>query len=501
MATPPASALRQPGGAKRAAVATKSKPLSLVATQIVEKAVKEDVTVAALSLLASGDPGFAARVLSIVNSAAYGMGRNISEIGRACAMLGVRGLRNIALSLVLGDMVPTGQDGTVLLTISIRRAVAARLLAGAVGNVALDDAFTMGLFMELGLLCHARVDLAAAGQIARMPAAHRPVVERTFGIVEHAQVGAELGRTMHLPEEVLAAVLHHHDAELPAAPLARIAWAAERVAGAWEGGDVARVRDDALAAILALGVSAEAADGILRELPGLVTSAASGFDRAIDVQADLERLASDAHAQLVELNNGYEQLVRRLESLLKEKDALAVELGRANAELESLATTDALTGLLNKRAFTQALQRDLARAVRAGSALAVLVMDIDFFKVVNDTFGHPAGDAVLAKVGDILRAGVRTGDVAARCGGEEFMVILPGSDAEGARKLADRLRVALESAVIPGPKGPMRVTASFGVSHAGGAASITSCEELIARADAALYEAKRSGRNRVVIAK
>ena len=200
---------------------------------------------------------------------------------------GSGGLRNIALSLVLSDMVPTGQDGTVLLTISLRRAVAARLLAGAVGTVALDDAFTMGLFMELGLLCHARVDLAAAGQIARMPAAHRPVVERAFGIVEHAQVGAELGRTMHLPEEVLAAVLHHHDGELPAAPLSRIAWAAERVAGAWEGGDVARVRADALASILALGVTAEVAEDILRELPGLVTSAASGFERTIDAQADI----------------------------------------------------------------------------------------------------------------------------------------------------------------------------------------------------------------------
>ena len=472
-----------------------------MATQIVEKAVKEDVTVAALSLLASGDPGFAARVLSIVNSAAYGMGRTISEIGRACAMLGVRGLRNIALSLVLSDMVPTGQDGTVLLTISLRRAVAARLLAGAVGTVALDDAFTMGLFMELGLLCHARVDLAAAGQIARMPAAHRPVVERAFGIVEHAQVGAELGRTMHLPEEVLAAVLHHHDGELPAAPLSRIAWAAERVAGAWEGGDVARVRADALASILALGVTAEVAEDILRELPGLVTSAASGFERTIDAQADLQRLATDAHAQLVELNNGYEQLVRRLEALLAEKDALAVELGRANAALESLATTDALTALPNKRAFTQALQRDLARAARAGTGLAVLVMDIDFFKVDNDTFGHPAGDAVLAKVGDILRAGVRTGDVPARCGGEEFMVILPGSDSEGAHKLAERLRLTLESAVIQRANGPIRVTASFGVSHVGGAALSISSDELIARADAALYEAKRTGRNRVVIAK
>lgn len=481
-------------------MAAKTKPLSLVATQIVEKAVKEDVTVAALAQLASSDPAFAARVLSIVNSAAYGMGRTISEIGRACAMLGVRGLRNIALSLVLSDMVPTGQDGTILLTISLRRAAAARLLAGAVGNVALDDAFTMGLFMELGLLCHARIDLAAAGQIARMPAAHRPVVERAFGIVEHAHVGAELGRTMHLPDAVLAAVLHHHDATMPAEPLARIAWVAERVAGAWEGGDVTRVRADALAAILGLGVTAEAAEEMLRELPGLVTSAASGFERTIDVQADLERLAADAHVQLVELNNGYEQLVRRLETLLKEKEAMAAQLSRANAELEALATTDALTSLANKRAFTQALHRDLARTERSGSSLAVLALDIDFFKKVNDTFGHPAGDAVLAKVGDILRAGVRTGDIAARCGGEEFMVILPGSDSEGACKLAERLRVAIESALIPGPQGPIKVTASFGVSHAKGAAFPTA-EQLVAGADAALYEAKRGGRNRVVMAK
>jgi two-component system, cell cycle response regulator len=498
MAAAPATPVRTPS--KGAPANGKGKPLSLVAAQIVEKAVKEDVTVAALSALAIGDPGFAARVLALVNSAAFGMGRTISEIGRACAMLGVRGVRNIALSLVLSDMVPTGQDGTVLLTVSVRRAVAARLLAAAVKTVPLDDAFTTGLFLELGLLSHARLDLPGAAQIARMPAAHRPVVERSFGIGEHAAVGAELGRTMHLPETILEAVLHHHDAQLPAAPLARIAWAAERVAGAWEGGDSARVKADADAAMLALGIAPELAGEILRDLPGLVTSAASSFDRRIDVQTNLEQLAVDAHAQLVEMNNGYEQLVRRLEALLQEKEALARQLGRANADLANMAATDSLTGLANKRAFDQSLRRDLSRTERAGQNLALLVMDIDFFKAVNDTHGHAAGDAVLAKVGAILRAGVRVGDVAARCGGEEFMVILPDSDAAGACKLAERLRGAVESAVIPGPTGAIRVTASFGVGHVEARGASAKGAELVERADAALYRAKRSGRNRVVAA-
>jgi diguanylate cyclase (GGDEF)-like protein len=472
----------------------------VIAPRIVQEAVSPDVSVSDLATLATSDPGFAARVVSLVNSASFGLGNRVSDIRQACMLLGVRGLRNVALSLIVGDMVPLGADGNALLTISLRRAAAARLIGEALGERALDDAFTAGLFLEIALLARARDDLAGAAQVARMPAAHRPIIERSFGFADHAKAGAKLAGDMQLPQSIVEAVARHHDPVAPAAQFAKIMWAAERVAAAWEGGDVERIRDDARRALTSVGVPGAKIEGIFQRVPEILTNAAVTFDRPVDAQSDLDQLAVDAHAQLVELNDGYEELVRRLEALLVEKETLAEDLRRANAELANLATTDALTGLPNRRAFTEALARDLARAARAGTPLSLIMVDVDHFKSVNDTYGHQSGDLVLAKVAQVMRSCMRTGDVPARFGGEEFIAVLPGAVKEGAKVVADRIRIALESTDIACAGTTIRVTASFGVAMVRGPGCRDGADRLVAGADAALYEAKRSGRNRVVMA-
>src|SRR5262249_47330965 len=157
------------------------------------------------------------------------------------------------------------------------------------------------------------------------------------------------------------------------------AWVAERVASAWEGGDLARVRVEACESLAQIGVPRVGADGLLRRIPEVLADTANGFQRTLGEQVDLDRLATDPHAQLVELNNGYEQLVRRLEALLKEKDTLALELQQANEELATLAATDPLTALPNKRSLMSALARDLALADRNRTSLALVILDVDFF--------------------------------------------------------------------------------------------------------------------------
>ncbi len=169
------------------------------------------------------------------------------------------------------------------------------------------------------------------------------------------------------------------------------------------------------------------------------------------------------------------------------------ELEKANAELAALATTDGLTGLNNHRAFQERLADEAARAVRYGTPLSLILLDVDRFKQYNDTFGHPEGDAVLEAVARTLQAGARDTDLVARYGGEEFVLVLPQTDMEGAMALAERLRVALESC-----HWPLRaVSASFGV------AEILLGEQstgLLSRADDALYQSKILGRNRVTCA-
>jgi diguanylate cyclase (GGDEF)-like protein len=161
--------------------------------------------------------------------------------------------------------------------------------------------------------------------------------------------------------------------------------------------------------------------------------------------------------------------------------------------LQASALTDGLTGVANRRAFDAAFERELAVAARAGAPVAVLIIDLDHFKQLNDTYGHQAGDDVLRGVGAALRSCVRPGDVAARYGGEEFALVLPGATVDQAVAVARRLRTVLREVEAPRP-----VTASLGIACQHGAG--LSAAELLATADTALYAAKAGGRDRAHLA-
>jgi diguanylate cyclase (GGDEF)-like protein len=175
---------------------------------------------------------------------------------------------------------------------------------------------------------------------------------------------------------------------------------------------------------------------------------------------------------------------------------LAVSLSNARMvhKLETMATTDGLTGLLNKRAMLDASSQKIAAAVRFGRDLSILVVDIDFFKKVNDNHGHDIGDLVIRGLGDILKRQKRTTDLVARFGGEEFTVLCEQTDEKGAMLLAERIREELGKTKFRTPAGALSVTCSIGVSTFPAAGS--SWETLFKAADEALYVSKRSGRDR-----
>jgi diguanylate cyclase (GGDEF)-like protein len=487
---------------QKASKRDQSKPLAIVAARIVQEALSEDVDFNALARLAASDPGFAARVVANVNSGAFGLPRQVSDVTQACKLIGLRGLRNLALSLVVSDMVPVGENGAVLLANSIRRAVAARLIAEAVGERQLDEFFTVGLFLEIGILHAARTDLNLSGEIARVPAASRPAYERACGRLDHMQLGSVLARSFKLPNEMADAVLLHHSPQIPSAGgiFVRVAWAAERVAGAFEAADLERSRENALAALKDLRVPPTAAEQILARVPELVSEVAVAFNRELPSQESLDVLVQDANKRLVDMNRTYERLLHQLEQLVSEKEGLATQLRQANDELSRLAGTDALTGLANRRALEEAMKRDISRSQRTSQPLSAVILDVDHFKAVNDTHGHAIGDFVLTRVADVLRSTLRTGDLAARWGGEEFVALLPGSALEGGRIVAERIRSSLEQTEMTTHGKSFRVTASLGVAALPAGTTTQDGATLIGRADAALYEAKRSGRNKVILA-
>ena len=177
-------------------------------------------------------------------------------------------------------------------------------------------------------------------------------------------------------------------------------------------------------------------------------------------------------------------------------NAMAERIEKDQTALSELATRDALTGLLNRRELLRRLREELDRAQRYERPCALLLVDIDRFKSVNDTWGHPAGDAVLRAIADMIGNAVRPTDRAARYGGEEFAVLLPETGLEGALALAERLRAAIAARpVAVSPERSIAVTASLGV--AARPDDGRDVESLIACADKALYRAKQGGRNAV----
>jgi diguanylate cyclase (GGDEF)-like protein len=188
--------------------------------------------------------------------------------------------------------------------------------------------------------------------------------------------------------------------------------------------------------------------------------------------------------------------VREMLRVIASQVAVSLENAILYRKMETMATTDGLTGLTNHRSFQERFATLLDRAQRYGRSCAVLLCDVDHFKKVNDTYGHPVGDEVLRRVAGVLGAAVRKIDIPARYGGEEFAVVLDEIDLDGARRIAERIRQDVGNLNVDSDKGPFKVTMSIGVAvfpADGGDRA-----QLIEHADMALYHAKQSGRNRVV---
>jgi diguanylate cyclase (GGDEF)-like protein len=176
---------------------------------------------------------------------------------------------------------------------------------------------------------------------------------------------------------------------------------------------------------------------------------------------------------------------------------LEEQLLSARELLRMQATHDSLTGLFNRAAILDMLQTELARSSREGRPLSIIATDLDRFKNVNDTYGHQAGDAVLVEITRRMQGSLRAYDAVGRCGGEEFLIVSPGCAEEDAVELAERLRQNVSIAPVQCARDVIPVTVSLGVATVAG--DIVQADDFLRAADEALYKAKRTGRNRVVV--
>jgi diguanylate cyclase (GGDEF)-like protein len=249
----------------------------------------------------------------------------------------------------------------------------------------------------------------------------------------------------------------------------------------------------------------------LRHMTWQTKMIASGdFTQRIEFMGDFSQ---SFNAMVIQLDHTLKELVARKtelsvvnEDLLKEiaiRKQTEALLRESEEALRLLAITDSLTGLYNRGHFNKLAQDEIVRTLRYSRPLSVIMFDIDFFKRVNDTFGHTSGDMVLKTVATATKEMARAVDIPARYGGEEFVVLLPETPVAAAATFAERLRRRIEDTTVQAEKFPITITASFGVSdHLGKTDSKpreTVLSEFVANADQALYASKNAGRNRVTV--
>jgi diguanylate cyclase (GGDEF)-like protein len=470
-----------------------------VAIKLLEAIQKPDPDLREIAGFISSDAALSAKVLKIINSPFYGLVSRITTIDQAIRLLGLNTVKNLSLSLILkANFLKKGPGSFNLACFwkeSLVGAIATKMMTEQLKIKRAEDAFYLGLLENIGALTLAYLNplqyATVQSDIQKHQLSPQEAENRVFGF-DHADVGALLTKSWGLPDTFHVPIQHHHGARLPEG----------------SGNDV-RVRT----AILHLSsLYIDLINGAnMTEVLGRITHfiGVYGFQDSLDaanVGKELIRQAKDLCPIFDVQFKDESELQRLLESarqeLLSGSMQMVSDMIGKNSELESLrqqASKDALTQLHNHKAFCDALNQEIKRSARYRNHLSLVFADIDYFKQVNDGFGHLAGDQVLRAVARALKKGLRDCDFVARYGGEEFAVILPETGIDDALRVAERMRKKIKTLEVSCDGRPIRVTMSFGVA-AYQQTNQGQFEQFVKLADDALYASKKQGRDRCSVA-
>jgi diguanylate cyclase (GGDEF)-like protein len=306
--------------------------------------------------------------------------------------------------------------------------------------------------------------------------------------LDHCVVGGMLAEHWGLPPVLSVPIRYHHDAEAISRVDAQIRPLAEAVHVATICGEVFANAEPAKYIVRARAemaerfkLSAEEVDAMLSEIGSSTKEAAKLFEVTLPDSRSYEDILADAQQAMMELTLQSQQQVQTIK--------------KENEFLVQKASTDPLTGLGNRAKFNEFFEEQFSRAFKLQRPLAILMIDVDHFKKVNDTYGHQAGDEVLRRVGKLLKLAVRNIDLAARYGGEEFALVLTETESNAAAQMADEIRQALEAERILFEDKVIKVTASVGVAGTDRQRVFQTALQLANASDRAVYAAKAAGRN------
>ncbi len=481
-----------------------------IAVQVLELTRDTDVEIAKIAGLVSRDPAMSAKILKTVNSSFYGRSQRVGTISQAVVILGLQAVKTLVLgfSLVsnLSASKSRGFDHKLYWKRSIYAGTAARVCAAKAGmGGQQEEAFLAALLADIGMLV---LDLTvgdAYGPVNVQAASHEDLaaVETADLGGTHAEVGELIAEKWRLPPQLSGSIGYHHRPGGLADPavrrMAQVVGLSGRVADVFVDSSPAPALVDVRRGLADLCGMAEPADvdAFLSDVGRRASEAANLFELNVNTEPDYETILERADEARTELTLQSQQQ--------------AVQLAVQNEALQRQATTDGLTGLNNRAHFDAVLAERFAAARSAGQCLSLLMMDVDKFKSINDRHGHPTGDAVLRAIAKLFQSAARPQDLAARYGGEEIVLVLPGTTRAAASAVAEGIRGAVAARPIPvapppkptgvaptaAPSGvsELTVTVSVGVATYEPGCPLREPAHLLKAADLAVYAAKRGGRN------
>jgi diguanylate cyclase (GGDEF)-like protein len=462
--------------------------LPAIAVQVLDLVNDPNAHISQLARLISKDPALASKILRTVNSSMYARPVKISKLTQALSLLGLQTVRVLVLgfSLVrnLKNYKNKGFRPLEYWRRAIYSATAALTLAQRTQSDLQEEAFVAALLMDLGMLVLDEILGEQYGRVNEKARTHADLarLEESMLQTTHAEVSGVLAELWGLPPALAIPMKFHHKPSAVEDPalqkLAQICHLAGRCADVF-------VEESATAAVAELR---------------------SFFESQYQMtEADCDNLLSQVSKRTaeiaplfeVDLNTGvsYESILRRAnDSVIQFTLADQHQARLENDQLRQKAAADSLTGLASRGTFDAFLEAAVKDAVAKSTPLALLLLDIDHFKAVNDQLGHQAGDATIKKLAAILAGSARPVDLAARYGGEEMAMVIPGVNRAAAANLAESLRRAIAS-IPPGSLGGREITASFGVAVMEPGSAFREPAHLLKAADMALYAAKKAGRN------
>jgi diguanylate cyclase (GGDEF)-like protein len=479
-----------------------------IALDVIQKASRPDCEMHDIAQIITHDLGLCAQVLRAVNSAMFGLHRPVESIDRALHFLGLKSVRSLVLSLSLPTMrLQTSTDARLRdwWTGSVTGGIVARELAVKLGRRDAEDDMVSALLSDLGVFVLQQVFPAEYGPVvAQSPdvLAYRQcdLEEEHLGL-NHADVTAFILRRWRLPDDIIEPIRNHHRPAgaaaqpRPVALRSRLLYLTTRVAQLQiaPNSQPALLREVLQLACDGFGMSESAFLEFLQPLNRKIDEFAAILQLDVGTVANYPTVVANATVELLQLTLESHAEAARLREEKQHTEQEVLRWRRIARQLRREATRDRLTGAFNRACFDEALEREFRRARRRGTALGLLLIDVNGFKALNDRYGHPFGDQALKEVSLALRNTVRADDVVARYGGDKFCVLALGPAPEGMPSLANRVWHAVNGLLVRHDGEATKVTASVGAAVCVPQRMVQEPDKLVAAADKAIRAAKSGG--------